>query len=178
MNDMKAINSERDFSKGCLWVMIYLIILVLLLFIVINKCESRGAIYLLHHPVDYGIGVRVDYYPLKNPDSVVQLPGFYNSVSYGSGGLYKLYGLRDHIKISSGVLIPLRPYPPARYAVSAGVNYHSVNRGSPGDIQVNEIILRPWSFEAGLSVYMRRLAVCFSTDILRWEPCIGIGYVF
>jgi len=175
---MKAINIERDFSKGCLWVMIYLIILVLLLFIVIKNCEARGAIWLLHQPVDYGIGVRADYYLPKNPDTVVQLPGFYNSVSYGSGGLYKLYGLRDHIKISSGVLIPLRPDPPLRYVLSAGVNYHSVNRGSPGYLRVNEIILRPWSFEAGLSVYMRRLAFAANTDILRWEPSIGIGIIF
>jgi len=52
---MKVINSERDLSKGCLWVMIYLIILVLLLFIVINKCEAQGVVYITSQSVDHDI---------------------------------------------------------------------------------------------------------------------------
>ena len=154
------------------------VMVVLLMGMCERKCSGQGAIYLLHQPVDNGIGVRVDYYPLSGKDHGKLIPGLYHSASYGSGGLYKMYGLKDHIKLTTGILIPLEPYNSDRVDISAAFNYHQLSRGESGDYQVNERILGHWSFELGADVKFRCLAVCVSTDILRWEPCIGIGIVF
>jgi len=143
-----------------------------------RKGSGQGAIYLLHQPVDNGIGVRVDYYSLRGEDSDKITPGLYHSLSYGGWGLYKLYGVGHHVKLSSGVLLLLPVYGVYPCALSAGVNYHHIYGGVPADLRVNPRILKPWSYEAGVSVYMKRLAISVNTDLPRWEPCIGIGIVF
>jgi len=175
---MNVIKSENKLWSGCFWVVLYVLLVMLGAAICTRKCEGQGAVYGLFQPADLGIGARVDYYPLKIREPGNQRAGLYHSIAYGSGGLYRLYGLGSHVKVGAGALIPLPAYPPFRHVLSLGVNYHYLSGARREGSEVSWKIFRPWSFEAGLSVYMRRLAVAVNTDILRWEPSIGIGYVF
>ena len=175
---MKRISNVRSEHTCCLGVLLYVIMLMIDAVLCIRECKGQGAVYGLFQPADLGIGARVDYYPLKIREPGDQRAGLYHSIAYGSGGLYRLYGLGSHVKVGAGALIPLPAYPPFRHVLTMGVNYHYLSGARKEGSEVSWKIFRPWSIEAGLSVYMRRLAVAVNTDILRWEPAIGIGIVF
>ena len=171
-------NREDGYLGGCLGIALFFITLVILMLICTREAKGQGAAYIILQPVDQGAGIRFDYYPLKLRDPGVQRAGFYHSVSYGSGGLYNLYGLGQHFKFTTGVLIPLPYHAPFRVGSSAGVSYHYLYGGKVVYLLPDKKILRSWSFELGMNVRMKRLAVCVSTDILRWEPSVGVGIVF
>lgn len=134
-------------------------------------CEGKaqGAIYVAIQPADVGVGIRGDYY--------FNDVGVYSSISYGNGGLYKQFNMKHHVKLTTGVLIPLPDYGTWKYDFTVGINYHYLKDVTIYNIPVNPEILNPLSFELGLTVKMKRLAIAVRTDILRWEPCIDIGYV-
>jgi hypothetical protein len=175
---MGHIDKESKFEIGCSLVLVWLIIIMGLSLLIARKCEGQGAGYVILQTIDKGIGLRVDYYPLKNRGPGSERAGIYHSLAYGSGGLYRLYGLGHHYKFTTGALIPLPDYPPFRYVLTLGASYHYLQGGKGGDLRADPKIYRPWSCEAGVSVYMRRLAFAVNTDILRWEPSIGIGIMF
>lgn len=146
----------------------FIITALLILLIVTTWCNDVKSqpttLYISTQPVDVGFGVRMDYnmYPLS----------FYNSVSYGNMGLYRLSNLKHHIKISTGINMPLEQYHDYIYHMTAGINYHII-QGT--DDEYNYKMFNPWSFELGLSVKFSRFAIAVRTDILRWEPCVDVG---
>jgi len=151
-----------------------LILLTVLLFISVaivaqERWERKDAIYLSHQPWDHGIGIRGDYH--------FWVTGVYGSVSYGTLGLYKQANLKDHFKGTLGLLLPGWDSNGNQFDFSAGLNYHKVTKSGPTPIgfATDGAILKHWSFELGLSVKLKRLAVGVRTDMLRWEPCIDIG---
>ena len=127
-----------------------------------------SALYVALQPVDFGIGVRGDYY--------INGLGLYSSVSYGNWGLYRQYDIKHHVKFTTGVLLPLPDYNGASFDVTAGLNYHLLGSVMMENSYLNPKIFNPWSFELGLTVKLKRFALGVRTDILRWEPCVDIGF--
>jgi len=129
-------------------------------------------------PSDWGVGIRTDYLVRGSRDPGYGSMGFYGSLSYGSWSLYKQAGLKDHIKVTTGVMLPLRPYRNSLQWITAGVNYHYFSPGSVRDIWISQIIYEHLSFELGHTVRIGRVHISYSLDIRRWEPCFGVGFVF
>lgn len=148
--------------------------LVLLLVTVAMTAQIRekplNAVYLSYQPWDHGIGIRGDYH-------ITTWAGVYGSGSYGQWGLYKGSGLNQHVKLTTGILIPYEDGGGNEFDFTLGLNYHWVS----GQVVESEIYIddpifqQPWSFEIGVSIKLRRFALGMRTDILRWEPCIDVG---
>lgn len=161
------------------WEGLGLVILILLIAVLCSRkangqCatrERRTTIYLSYYPADNGVGLRFDY-------PVLPVIMIYNSASYGTTGLYREYNLKNHFKLTTGVLIPLKPYNDDKCYISAGVNYHHVEKAGGTGVEVKPLILRPWSFELGVTAKLRKLAIGLRTDILRWEPSVDVGIFF
>ena len=156
----------------------FIILMLLGVCLCSRLAKGQPALYLLFQPADLGVGPRIDYYPFSSEQAEKQTVGFYNSLTYGSCGLYKRYELKHHVKFTTGVLIPLKPYRKWNYSISGGANYHHLGKGVIRNPDLSSKIYRSWSYELGFVVKMQRLAVCVATDIPRWEPCIGIGSIF
>ncbi|MBK5202140.1 MAG: hypothetical protein JJE45_00260 [Prolixibacteraceae bacterium] len=146
------------------------LIFLLLISVSFSAMAQRqpSALYLSHQPVDFGIGVRGDYY--------INGFGLYSSVSYGNWGLYRQFDIKHHVKLSTGVLLPLPDYNGGKFDVTAGINYHLLGSVMLDDSPLNPKIFNPWSFELGLTVKLKRFAIGVRTDILRWEPCVDAGF--
>lgn len=150
------------------------LIIFTILFMICSRIKAQpvlkqhpNAIYLAMQPVDFGLGIRYDYH--------ISDLGLYSSVSYGDWGLYRIYNVRHHVKLSTGILMPLEDYNGAHFDVTAAINYHYVQSVMLDDLLVNPKIFNPWSFELGLSVKLHNFAIAVRTDILRWEPCVDVG---
>ena len=128
--------------------------------------HSNG-IYLSYQPADHGLGLRVDY-------SIGKL-NLYNSASYGTWGVYKEYGVRDHMKLTQGFMIRIPDYMGFKYYVTGGLNYHEIFNTSYSDFEVDAMIFNHWSFELGFTCKLKRIAIAVATDIPRWEPCVYLG---
>lgn len=156
-------------------------LLVFALFTIVSNAQTtpyKNSLAVSFQPVDLGMGIRYDRY-LKDV-------GVYASVSYGNWALYKDYNLEDHVKATAGLLIPLKDYLGCNYDFTAGINYHVLHQSNeiiydPAGrrlYELNEKILNPWSFELGMRVGMHRFILAIRTDIIRWEPCVDIGFNF
>lgn len=150
------------------------LLLALLLLIICSTSLAQyaynkpDAIYLLFQPTDLGIGVRYDYH--------IKDLGLYSSISYGDWRLYKYNGLRHHVKLSTGVLLPFRTSSNNSHSdFTAGINYHHIGSIMFDDVYLDPKIFNPWSFELGFVTKFRFFSVAVATDILRWEPCVYIG---
>jgi hypothetical protein len=157
-------------DKGCFRTFLPALIIIILSMLVMCEGKAQNAIYVAIQPVDVGIGIRGDYY--------FNDIGAYSSVSYGNGGLYKHFNMQHHVKLTTGVLIPLPDYQTWKYDFTVGINYHYIHDATINNISVDPEIFNPLSFELGLAVKMKYLAIGIRTDILRWEPCVDVGYVF
>ena len=118
--------------------------------------ERQDAIYLTVQPCDYGVGLRYDY--------MFNRAGIYSSLSYGNWSLYKQAGLKHHIKITIGSLLPVY-----NQHATVGINYHSIQQ---------VILLEQYhtiSFELGFTAQIRNILIGLRTDILNWEPYVDIG---
>jgi hypothetical protein len=158
-----------------------IVVYVVILFIIgicSHQATGQTSVSFILQPVDLGVGIRADFYPLRAQGTERRAPGFYFSASYGNRGLYREQGLKDHVKATAGVLIPLKPYLNSLQSISIGVNYHWLNPYSTRDIWMNQIIYRHLSFELGNTIRIGRVFVCYSLDIPRWEPCFGAGVAF
>jgi len=140
--------------------------------------QGRPSVSFILQPVDLGVGIRADFYPLRAQGTERRAPGFYFSASYGNRGLYREQGLKDHVKATAGVLIPLKPYRGWEFDISAGVNYHSLSSGSARDYRINPKIYESLSWELGHTVKIKRVMYTYTLDINRWEPCLGLGLLF
>jgi len=135
---------------------------------------QNKAIYVAFQPVDLGMGIRYDQYfkPI----------GLYGSLSYGNYYLYRMNGLKDHIKLTGGIMIPFGKKTTSTlddFHITIGLNRHWVNHSNASSIVRNTPILKPWSFELGVSTpIFKKFTMAFRTDILRWEPCIDVGLIF
>jgi hypothetical protein len=129
--------------------------------------QHHNAVYLAVQPSDYGLGIRGDYY--------MKYLGLYSSLSHGNGGLYKKYDIKHHTKFTTGLLIPLMDSSLFKCDFTCGVNYHLLGSVMAPGSPLNPTIYKPWSFELGVAVKFKRIAIAVATDILRWEPCIYIG---
>ena len=134
-----------------------------------NHQISKNAVYIVMQPADFGMGIRGDYHFWK--------AGVYGSASYGTLGLYKRASLKKHIKLTAGVLIPLKRYLSNQFDISVGLNYHYVEKikGENLDYWAGTIFYYPWSYEIGLTIKLKRITMGVRTDIMRWEPCIDVG---
>jgi hypothetical protein len=138
-----------------------------------NKIVVKlNSVYTSIQPVDLGVGIRYDRY-LKNF-------GTYSSISKGNYWFDRDHTnyIRDHIKITVGVSIYLPEYREAISDFTIGVNYHLWNNVNTNNVNINQNIFNPWSLELGVTNKVKRLAIGLRTDILRWEPCLDIGYNF
>ena len=154
-------------------------LIVLLLFISticfgqINEKQLPVA-YIAYQPFDYGIGLRGDYY-FNN------WIGTYGSATWGTLGLYKSAGLKNHIKMTLGILIPVESEKSSILNVSIGGNYHHIQKidgFDPENYWASSAIYEPFSFEIGISAKFKKFVIAFRTDVLRWEPCVDIGIPF
>jgi len=144
-------------------------LIVLILFLIGLSLQGQ-TVYVLFQLADLGIGLRSDYH--------IRNLGLYNSISYGNWGIYKYYDLKNHIKLTAGILIPLKDYNGCKFNFTVGVNYHLLSSAITNDSPLDPRIFNSWSFELGLAVKINHFAICVATDILRWEPEIGIGIKF
>ena len=138
--------------------------ILMLLMIVMSLAASaqRYAVYLSGQPADLGLGVRAD------------LGYAYGSISYGNWGVYDQSYIRNHTKVTIGALVSLKQKNDFKYTLSAGLNYHKAEYPD----NINAIMKRTLSYEAGFAIYIRKIAIAARTDIPRWEPCIDIGLNF
>lgn len=144
-----------------------LILITIFVFCSIFARSQNHTLYIVFQPLDLGLGLRYDLCFNKI--------GFYTSVSYGSYYLYKMNGLRDHIKLTAGLMIL---YHKDFYFIG-GANYHYINAFNPSIDVINSRILDHWSFELGVtSVIFKKIKIGLRTDILKWEPCIDLGLIF
>lgn len=150
---------------------LFFFILLVIYSFTVNAQYSHhpSAIYVVFQPVDFGVGVRGDYY--------INNLGLYSSVSYGNWGFYKRYDIQHHIKFSTGVLFPLSDYNEGTFDFTAGINYHLLE-STIENPYLNPKIFNPWSFELGITAKLKRFAIGARTDILRWEPCVDVGFLF
>ena len=142
--------------------------------------QPKNALSIATQPTDFGIGLRYDYH-FKNA------LGVYTSTTYGDWGLYKQYDIRHHTKITTGIslyqfgLMNKDLYLRKQfiyYYFTAGLNYHILDKPKYLPYNISKQIYKPWSFELGVTCYMNKILIGMRTDILRWEPCIDIGYSF
>ena len=132
---------------------------------------SFDAVYISHQPIDFGVGLRLDYH--------LGSVGLYNSLSYGDGALYRKFDMRDHYKATMGIRIPMRDYLDNKYGINIGINYHTLGSYVKENISWDTKLFNPWSFEVGISVYCwGKFALGIRTDVLRYEPCLDLGYTF
>ena len=133
-----------------------------------------GSVYGTFQVTDLGGGVRGDYHFQSGW-------GMYGSFSYGNWYLYKNSGLQHHYKGTIGGLALISDWMGNHHYVTLGANYHDVEK-IPGlddsAYWASDIIYQHFSFEAGITVKYSRVSIAFRTDILRWEPCIDVGYTF
>ena len=136
-----------------------------------NK-KPYSTVYLCYQPADHGFGLGGEYY--FNP-----YIGAYASASYGNWGLYQFAGYKNHIKATIGGIIPIRKYRDDYAGILVGVNYHYVKKKDDYvcPVPINQMAVeRELSFEIGLTFRIRRIVMGLRTDILRWEPCVNIGF--
>jgi hypothetical protein len=140
-------------------------ILIMAIFLCVTFSRAQeSSFYLAFQPFDLGLGLRYDL--------CFDKIGFYSSASYGSYYLYKMNGLRDHVKLTAGIMIPYHK----DFYFTAGANYHYVNAVNPSVDVINSRILDRWSFEIGITaVIFKRFRIGLRTDVLRWEPDTDIG---
>jgi hypothetical protein len=155
----------------------WLIVLIIGFMFTLSLCTQCKAQDVIKHntislgflPADKGIQLRYDYRFV------------YTSVSYGN---YKtIYGgyIKNHYKISLGIIALVKQNTGSNFVVSgfsAGLNYHNWGDVLEGDIKLNPDIYHHVSFELGAKAGWPHWSVIVNTDILRWEPSIGIGYNF
>jgi len=170
----KSTNSDR----GWLFFGVTMILCTLIMLWCSRPAPGQSVVSIVHHPVDYGIGIRADIYPDKDSQALFKRWGSYYAVTYGNWGLYRRFGINHHITLTSGILIPLKSYHNYLYNLSIGVNYHHLGKGYEEHYLVKPNIYKKWSYELGLSVRMKRTAVFIATDIRRWEPGVGLGFLF
>ena len=140
--------------------------------------QGRPSVSFILQPVDLGVGIRADFYPLRAQCTGRRAPGVYFSASYGNRGLYREQGLKDHVKATAGVLIPLKPYRGWGFDISFAVNYHHLGPGTIRDYSINQKIYESLSWELGHTVKFKRLVYTYTLDTNRWEPCLGLGLLF
>ena len=149
-----------------------LLILTLVLSSIILSAQNQ-ATYVAFQPVDLGMGIRYDHY--------FESVGLYGSLSYGNYYLYRMNGLKDHVKLTGGIMIPFGKKTSSTiddFHATIGLNRHWVNYSCASYIVRSTSIVEPWSFELGVATNIfKRFTVAFRTDILRWEPCIDIGLI-
>jgi hypothetical protein len=154
-----------------------LVVLLLLCSSVILQGQ-KSSIYISLQPADLGVGIRGNYH--------FEDVGVYGSITYGNGGVYKRNYLTNHIKLTTGVMVPIFRYEPEnmingyKFFATVGINYHSIGEYTNADNDyLNPKIFNPWSFELGLTSYVwKRFTIGLRTDILRWEPCVDVGWRF
>jgi len=153
------------------------LLIVVLLLINFSIYGQRNAISIAFQPADFGFGIRYN--------RVFKAIGYYGSLSYGDWGVYRHNYLSDHVKASIGVMVPLADN--VHWGLlygnhlffTCGINYHYIGESFGDNAYLNPKIFNPWSFELGVAVYTyRRFALGLRTDILRWEPCVDIGFRF
>jgi hypothetical protein len=152
-----------------------MLLVILLSFIVtMNAQMSNNSVSVSYQPADHGIGLKGTYYFTPNV-------GMYGSITYGTLGSYKLVGYENHIKLTTGVVLPLNYKWDRDFSLTVGLNYHYQNGIEdyilPENVTVNHNMFnKPVSFELGVRKRTNRFTLGFRTDILRWEPCIDVGY--
>ena len=172
-------NDNRGFFELLVRFWVPCVMMILLIVCLCSReAPAQSSGYVLCQPNDLGAGLRVDYYPMNNVFKGWRKPGIYHSASYGNWRLYRKYGLDHHFKLTTGILIPLRPYHSWHYDVSSGINYHRQESDSQWDPRINHKLYDTWSYELGITVKMRWFALCLATDIKRWDPCVGVGILF
>lgn len=132
--------------------------------------RHHPTLYILFQSADFGTGIRGDYY--------INRLGLYSSVSYGGSGLYGRFDIKNHTKITTGVLLPMPDYDGITFDITAGINYHILRYSMPENLLLDPRVYNPWSFELGTTFKLKRFALGMRTDILRWEPCVDIGIKF
>lgn len=144
------------------------ILFILALFCTINifsQTTYKNSASLIYQTSDNGIGVRLESHNI------------YASFTKGTY-LYPGIYIKTHVKYSVGYLIP------TKWAyLSTGLTYHTFTKpvlDSNNYIYggFNPKILKPFSFEAGFTGKIKRFSIGASTDILKWDGSILIGFNF
>jgi hypothetical protein len=129
---------------------------------------KHNTIYVSFLPADMGVGIRYD------------INWVYGSISYGNYWLEGNAYIKNHSKLSTGLLYPLPPdlFSDFRVWVTGGINYHLWSNANNGYLDLNPIIWKHWSYELGVITKWPRFSIALVTDIRRWEPSISFGYNF
>ena len=172
------MRKSNESERGCLFLVGVIIACIFLMLWCSRLASAQSVASVTYHPVDHGIGLRADLYPAKESKALFKRFGSYYAVTYGNWGLYKRFGIDHHVTLTSGILIPLKSCNEWLYNLSLGVNYHHLGKGYIEHYTVAPNIYKSWSYELGLSVRMKRTAVCIATDIRRFEPGVGFGFFF
>lgn len=144
--------------------LITLIILIIIPGVSIAQNKYSNSIYLCFQPADFGIGMRIDYHIINTE--------LYNSLSYGNWGDYRKAGILNHTKLTMGAILFSSEHNRNTYSITTGINYHLFGKQERYIHRISD----PWSFELGVSLKMKRLSFGMRTDVLRWEPCVDVGY--
>ncbi len=116
------MKESKFLNRAILWFVVFLscaIIGITLCSRPVNgQSHHPDALYVSFQPTDLGAGSRYDYH--------IGNLGVYSSASYGNWYLYNRFGLKNHVKLTTGVLIPFKDYyNDATFDFTAGINYVS-----------------------------------------------------
>ena len=135
--------------------------------------HCNNALYAVIQPGDFGLGLRYDRH--------TDIGGVY--VSLAKGAYLLPFGgyINDHYKGALGLMwqFPQKFNNPfIKDYLSLGVTYHSYGGRYYADGLINEKVFKPWSFEAGCGVKIKRFILGIRMDILKWEGSMDFGFVF
>jgi hypothetical protein len=125
-----------------------------------NKLSDyKSSANIIYQTSDYGIGLRFETHNI------------YASVIKGTYKYPCVY-IKNHVKYALGYYIPFE------YAyLTAGLTYHTYSK--PIDYGLfNRGVLKPISFELGFLYKYKRFNIGCSTDVLKWDGSILLGFNF
>ena len=135
--------------------------------------QRNNALYAVIQPGDFGLGLRYDRH--------TDIGGVYASLAKGRYRLADGGYINDHYKGALGLMwqFPQKFNNPfIKDYLSLGVAYHSYGGRYYADGLINEKVFKPWSFEAGCGVKIKRFILGIRMDILKWEGSMDFGFVF
>jgi hypothetical protein len=123
------------------------------------QSDYKSSANLIYQPTDNGMGFRFETHNI------------YASYTKGTYNYTFVY-IKTHTKYSLGFLIPFE------YAnLTAGLCYHIYSQPKIAS-GFNTKALKSFSFEAGCVYKYKRINIGASTDVLKWEPSILLGFNF
>jgi hypothetical protein len=130
----------------------------------------RNEISLYTNHVNWALGLRYDHRWGRW--------GVYTGASTGTFDKENYYQLDRETKISAGVMYGSKPDPGWWPMLTLGINYNHYTFLEGADEEFAKPATKPISIEFGTVGQIGRITTFATTDILKWQFMVGVGYCF